>query len=86
MEICKKTWPEYFEAVLSGKKKFDMRVNDFKISKGDILVLQEFDPNKKEYSGREIRKEAIRVDKFNLNSFSQKEEIEKKGLQIISFE
>ena len=26
--IKKKTWPEYFEAVASGKKNYDLRIND----------------------------------------------------------
>ena len=39
--IRKKTWPHYFELIKSGKKKFDLRVADFKVKKGDTLVLEE---------------------------------------------
>ena len=39
MEIHKKIWPEYFEAVLSGKKKYELRLDDFEIKEGDTLVL-----------------------------------------------
>ncbi len=39
-----KTWPEYYEAILSGDKKHEIRVNDRKYEVGDILRLEEFDP------------------------------------------
>jgi len=39
--IHKKIWPEYFEAVAQGKKKFEFRLNDFEIKEGDVLVLEE---------------------------------------------
>ncbi len=54
--IKKKTWPEYFELVLAGKKRFDLRVADFDIEEGDILVLEEWNPQTKEYTGRKIEK------------------------------
>ena len=38
-KIEKKCWPEYFEAILSGKKKYELRLSDFEIDEGDILVL-----------------------------------------------
>lgn len=47
--------PEYFKAVLSGKKKFEIRKNDRKFKVGDFLVLREYAEN--EYTGkREIYK------------------------------
>ena len=39
-----KTWPEYFQAVKSGKKTFEIRKNDRDYQTSDELVLQEFDP------------------------------------------
>jgi hypothetical protein len=84
--IKKKTWPEYFEAIISGKKKFDFRVNDFEIAEGDTLVLQEYDPVAKQYTGREVEKKVTYVAKFTLDSFGQKKEIEEKGMQVISLE
>ena len=56
MIIKKKTWPEIFELVYSGKKKFDLRMNDFDIKEGDILVLEEWNPKIKKYTGRKIEK------------------------------
>ena len=40
-EIHKKISPEYFEAIKSGEKTFEYRVNDFECEPGDILVLEE---------------------------------------------
>ena len=81
--VNKKIWPEYFELVQSDKKGFELRLNDFDIAEGDTLVLEEWDPNTKEYTGRKIEKEVSYVLKFKLDDFGQKSEIEEKGLQVI---
>ena len=39
-----KIFPEYFEAVISGKKSFEIRKADRPFAVGDILALNEFDP------------------------------------------
>ena len=83
--IKKKTWPKLFSEVKSGKKKFDLRIADFKIKVGDTLVLEEYNPKKKKYTGKKMVKKVKYVMKFGLNDFSQKKEIEKKGLYIIQF-
>ncbi len=86
-EIEKKIWPEYFEKIKSGKKKFELRLNDFVVEEGDVLILKEWDPNKKEYTGREIKKKVTNVSRFKIdNLFWPKKEIEKKGIQIISLD
>jgi len=54
--IKKKIWPEYFEAVVSGKKKYELRLNDFEINEGDTLMFEEWSPETKEYTGRKIKK------------------------------
>ena len=86
--IKKKIWPEYFDAVESGKKKFELRLNDFVVEEGDILLLEEWDPKTKEYTGRSIEKRIGYVFRFKPDdlSFWPKEDIEKHGLQIISLE
>jgi len=38
-----KTCPEYFNAVISGEKTFEIRKNDRPYHKGDLLALNEFD-------------------------------------------
>ena len=83
--IKKKTWPDCFNLVKSGKKKFDLRLPDFKIKTGDTLVLEEYNPKKKKYTGRKISKKVKYLLKFNLNDFGQKKKIEKRGLYVIQF-
>ena len=56
--IKKKIWPEYFEAVASGKKRYELRLNDFEINGGDIFILEEWNPKTKLYTGRKIEKKA----------------------------
>jgi len=48
-----KTWPKYFKAVTSGLKPFEVRKNDRTFNSGDKILLQEFDPEKSEYTGEE---------------------------------
>jgi ASC-1-like (ASCH) protein len=83
--VNKKIWPEYFKLVQSGKKGFELRLNDFDVAEGDTLVLEEWDPNTKEYTGRKIEKQVGYVLRFKLDDFGQKAEIEEKGLQVIQF-
>ncbi|MFH1088753.1 MAG: DUF3850 domain-containing protein [Patescibacteria group bacterium] len=85
MKITKKCWLGYFDDVVSGKKKFDWRLDDFEINEGDTLILEEWDPAMKTYTGRKSEKTVTYVGKFDLNnSFWPTEEILEKGIQIIS--
>jgi len=85
--INKKVWPEYFEAIISGKKKFELRLNDFEVNEGDTLILEEWDPVSREYSGRKIEKKVSHIYKFMVDKlFWTEEQIKEKGLQIISLE
>ena len=85
--VEKKCWPEYFEAVKSGKKKFELRLNDFDIGEGDVLKLREWDPKTKDYTGREIEKKVTYVKNFTFdNLFGQEAEFKEKGFKVISLE
>lgn len=46
-----KIYPKYFEAILDGKKTFEIRKNNRNFHVGDSIVLREFVNIK--YSGRE---------------------------------
>ncbi len=83
-KIEKKIWPEYFKKILGGEKNFELRLADFKIKPGDTLLLREWDPKTKKYTGREIRKKVTFVLKTKNVKFWSKKEIDKHGLQIIS--
>ncbi|MDR3559264.1 MAG: DUF3850 domain-containing protein [Candidatus Pacebacteria bacterium] len=85
--IRKKTWKEYFEKVLAGEKKFDVRIADFEIRGGDTLILEEWDNDKKEYTGRKIETTATYVAKVkDMTPFWSQEYVDKYGLQVIQFE
>lgn len=84
--IHKKILPEYFEEIISGRKKFELRLADFEISEGDILILEEWDKNTKEYTGRKIEVVVTCIRKTKDQSFWPPEEVEKYGFQIIQFE
>lgn len=49
-----KCWPEYFQAVKSGTKPFEIRENDRDYQVGDTLVLKEYLPEVELYSGDEL--------------------------------
>lgn len=84
--IGKKILPEYFQAILDGKKPYELRLGDFDIGPGDILVLKEWDKVSQEFTGRVIKKEVTYVGKFKVdNLYWPEEDIKKHGLQIISF-
>ncbi len=85
--IEKKAWPEYFEKVLSGEKRCDFRLNDFNIAVGDTLLLREWNPGTKEYTGREVKKVVTYIAKVDINNTMwPKEDIEKYGIQILSLD
>lgn len=84
--IHKKVLQEYFEKIIDGKKKFELRLADFEINEGDILLLEEWDKNKKEYTGRKIEVVATYILKTKGLNFWPQEEVDKYGFQIIQFE
>ena len=87
MEIEKKVLPEYFQAITDGKKHYELRLADFECKEGDVLYLREWNKEKQEYTGREIKKNVSYVGVFEIDDlFWPEEEIKKHGLQVISIE
>ena len=84
--IKKKIWPEYFDEILSGKKKYEFRVADFKIGEGDVLYLEEWNPKIKKYTGRKIKKKVTQFIHFKPEDFNKFGDISKNGFYIISLE
>ena len=91
-EIHKKILPEYFDALASGAKKYELRIPDedlANVKPGDVLILDEYTtlgPDRKA-TGRSIRKTISYARTFMLDDLSKywsREEIEKKGLLIMS--
>ncbi len=85
MRIEKKVWPKYFQKILDRIKTYELRLADFRCNVGDTLVLKEWDPQTKDYTGRALEKTVTLVIKTDELTFWSKEDIEKYGFQIISF-
>lgn len=87
MRIEKKVWPEYFKQIMDGKKTFELRLNDFDISEGDTIILNEWDPETKGYTGRTLEKQVGYVGKWKIDDmtkFWSRKDIDDKGIQVIS--
>ena len=86
MIIEKKIWPQYFNEVLSGEKTFELRLADWDCTKGDTLILKEWNPDTKEFTGREITKKVGYVARIKPQQlpFWSAQDVEEHGLQIIS--
>lgn len=50
-----KTWPQPFEAVVSGAKRYEVRRDDRAFQVYDELLLQEWNQDTLTYTGREVR-------------------------------
>ncbi len=84
MEIEKKIWPVFFERILSGKKTFELRLDDREYNEGDVLVLKEWDNEKSTYTGRVIKKEITYVLHTKDMKYWSEEEIKNKGFVVLS--
>ncbi len=83
MKIKKKVQNEYFNAVLEGRKRFEVRLADFNCNQGDTLVLEEQMNNMS--TGRKIECEILY--KFNtrdMEKFHTKDEIDEHGLVVLA--
>ena len=52
-----KCWPKFFEPIVEGRKKFDVRNNDRGFEVGDILHFREWNPDTEKYSGLDFKVE-----------------------------
>ncbi len=84
--IEKKVWPKYFEDIVSGKKKFELRLADFTVEPGDTLILKEWNPDAQRYTGRQTTVAVTYVFKTKSQTFWPEEEVAKHGFQVIQFE
>lgn len=51
-----KCWPEFYSAIKSGEKTFDLRNDDRKYAVGDTLVLKEFDDRLGKFTNEKIER------------------------------
>lgn len=87
--VIKKVIPEYFQDIVDGKKKYELRLNDFDIEVGDTLVLEEWtsaDPKNRQATGRKLEKIVSYLRKFKLQDlWWSEQDLKEKGIQLISF-
>ncbi|MCX6755348.1 MAG: DUF3850 domain-containing protein [Candidatus Nomurabacteria bacterium] len=84
--ITKKIDTEWFELILSGKKKYELRLADFDIQEGDTIRLEEYNEEKIP-TGRFIEKIVTYVRKPDLSEWIEKQpELLEKSFYVISFE
>lgn len=85
-EIIKKIYSPNFEDILSGKKKFEVRVeDDCKFEEGDILILKEID-NNKNFTGREILKKISVISRTKNITYWDEDNVNKYGFTILGFD
>lgn len=83
--VERKVNAEFFEIILSGKKKFETRLGDLDIKEGDTLLLREVKDGI--YTGREVSKKVLYTKYFKVQDYHWKlEDIIDKGLVTISFD
>ena len=56
-----KLWSEYFKDVANGNKTFEVRKNDRGYKVGDTLILKEYCPTSKAYTGKELSRKVSYV-------------------------
>lgn len=59
--VTKKILPKYFRDVLDGLKTFELRKDEDDIQPGDTLVLKEWDPDEKSFTGWQVEKQVSYV-------------------------
>lgn len=85
-EIVKKINKEMFELISSGKKKFEVRIeDDCKFNEGDILILKEHD-SYGNLTGRELRKNIKFILRTKECGFWKKQDVEKLGFCVMSLD
>lgn len=52
-----KSWPPFFKASAKGIKPFEFRLNDRNYMVGDEVILQEWSPTTKQYTGNTLSRE-----------------------------
>ena len=84
--IPKKTWPDFFELMISGKKNVDVRLADFDLKEGDEILFREYCPKSRKYTGRSILRKVKNLVFVNFSQFNTVGEILGKGHYIMEFE
>lgn len=85
MKIAKKVQQKYFNDAAEGRKRFEVRLADFRCRPGDILVLKEQKQGTRKLTGRKMECEILyKFNTKNLEKFHTKKEIDKYGFVILA--
>jgi hypothetical protein len=86
--IKKKCWPEFFEKFVSGERTLELRLADFDLKDGDTIVMEEYNPQTKQYTGRLASFLCKKVERAAQNplQFYSVEDVQKNGFWIIQLE
>lgn len=86
MKIEKKCWPEQFEGLLTGTRRLDLRLADFKVKAGDTLILREWDPKTRKYTGRELKRKVEEVLSVKSDPFYEEKIARHYGFNVLLLE
>jgi hypothetical protein len=87
--ITKKIDTVWYEDILAGRKKFELRLADFDIEEGDIIRLEEWvgEGTERNPTGRVIEKQVTYLRKVDLKGWTERQpELLQDGMYIIQFE
>ena len=65
------------------QKNVELRLADFRIAKGDVLLLREWDPQRGKYTGRSLRRGVRRVHRVDMTEFHSISKLKKLGIYAI---
>jgi nucleoside triphosphatase len=82
----KKTWPDYFQLLKDGKKKFDVRLADFEVNEGDTIIFEEWDPKQNAYTGRKLIMKITFIIKTKELPYWSDEDVNKHGHVVMQVE
>lgn len=84
--IKKKCYTPFFELIKKGDKNIELRLNDFEVNDGDILVLYDRNPDTGELTGRFLKKKIVRHYTMNPTHWYDIEKIKTKGFVVMELE
>lgn len=82
----KKTWPDYFQMLKDGKKKFDVRLADLEVQEGDNIIFDEWDPALKDFTGRKLDMNVTFVLKTKDLPYWSDRDVNKHGFIVMQVE
>lgn len=87
--VAKKITTEWFDMILAGKKKFELRLANFDIAEGDTLRLEEWTGigDDRRPTGRFLEKMVTYARLVDIKAWTEKQpDLADKGFWVIQFE